>query len=282
MKQAPLRGLRWRPRDSTGTPSGTKGARRDIVAPRTFPRDPARIPSWCASIRRFATPSVQPGTASRCLPSPRARSARARRCAGAELDPLRLRAGRRGPRREDQAGQPARHRDDDGCPGEQRPAREDPVLPRHRPSGGPSHRRRRDGPGEWPLSRGARGRAVPPPRLRMPSGRWRATSRRCPDRSRASATKPLAFSSSTRSRRKATVSGDRARVVPTACRICMKAPSTTRTAPVRLGEGGHGLADPGPRLEGLGDERRRHPRRRARARRARGCGRGRGRRPTPS
>ena len=63
MKQAPLRGLRWRPRDSTGTPSGTKGARRDIVAPRTFPRDPARIPSWCASIRRLATPSVQPDTA---------------------------------------------------------------------------------------------------------------------------------------------------------------------------------------------------------------------------
>lgn len=58
-----------------------------------------------------------------------------------------------------------------------------------------------------------------------------ATSRRCPDRSRASATKPLALSSSTRSRRKATVSGNRARVVPTACRICMKAPSTTRRPP---------------------------------------------------
>ena len=45
MKHAPLRGLRWRPRDSTGTPSGTKGARRNIIAPRTLAPCPARLTS---------------------------------------------------------------------------------------------------------------------------------------------------------------------------------------------------------------------------------------------
>ena len=63
--------------------------------------------------------------------------------AGAAVDLLRLRARRDRAGRGDHAGQPARRHHDDRRPGLQRPAREDPVLPRHRQAGGRegAHRR---------------------------------------------------------------------------------------------------------------------------------------------
>ena len=58
-------------------------------------------------------------------------------------DVQRLPGRRRQARRADQAGRPARHRHDDRRAGVERPAREDPLLHRHRPAGG------REDPHRW-------------------------------------------------------------------------------------------------------------------------------------
>ena len=72
---------------------------------------------------------------------------------------------------------------------------------------------------------------------------------RVPARVRESATNPLAFSSSTTSRRKSTDPASRSRGVATACRICMNAGSRTRWPGCVGGPGQGRLADARTRFE---------------------------------
>ena len=104
-------------------------------------RDPGRLLRQGAGGLRHVRP--QPG---RGLHLPVARAD-----PGRDLRRLRRRGGQA--HRADQAGPPARHRDHDRRPGVERPAREDPLLHRHRPAGG------REGPHRW-RARRPRRRAV--------------------------------------------------------------------------------------------------------------------------
>ena len=104
---------------------GDAGARRQVAEHLLRRRDGRRRRVLRQGARRLRDVRAQPGRGLH-LPEPRA---------GPGIDLRQVHGARRRSREEDQAGPSARHDDDDRRAGLDRPAREDPVLFRHRPAG---------------------------------------------------------------------------------------------------------------------------------------------------